>query len=638
MTPDRTKGADEAMEVAEASRQTEWEKPSFAADLFLGHVNLDLIHPFPLQDPEDKRIGDEYCAKLSKFLSENVDPEKIDATGEYPEEIFRGLNELGAWGMKIPKEYGGLGLSITNYNRAIATVATWCGSTVAWLSAHQSIGVPQPLKLFGTEEQKKKYLPRLAKGAISAFALTEPGVGSDPAKMETTARRAPDGKGWLITGEKLWCTNGLKAELLVVMAQTPPKVINGKERKQISAFIVETDSPGFEIVHRCQFMGLRGIGNVLMRFTDVYVPDENMLWNEGQGLKLALITLNTGRLTIPAGCAAAGRRMLQIAREWSNEREQWGQPIGKHDAIAQKLAWMASHTLAMEAIVWMTSGLADRDATDQRIEAAMAKMWNTEVAWQMVDHLVQIRGGRGYETAYSLAARGERPYPVERIMRDMRINRIFEGTTEIQHLVIAREAVDPHFKRANVMMKKDASKGELVAGLSKAGLHYAWWYPSKYLGWSRKPSYGDFGRLGKHMSYVDRQSRHLARAIFHAMTRYQAKLEKKQAILNRIVDIGTDLFAMTATISYATALAKQGGDAKNAPEMADLFCREARIRIEQNFRTLFSNHDDFAWKTVQKYLDNDYLWLEGQLVSGVPDSVNNLFPTAEMVEEAISRL
>src|SRR5437868_6576661 len=251
----KSQGAVEAMEVAEASRETEWEKPSFVGQLFLGNLDVDLSHPCPEQPADDKAEADEFLKKLERFLAENVDADKIDEQGEYDYDLFDGFTELGAWGMKIPKEYGGLGFSATNYNRAIGLVATWCGSSVAWLSAHQSIGVPQPLKLFGTEEQKKKWLPRLANGAISAFALTEPGVGSDPAKMATRAVPTPDGKGFLISGEKLWCTNVTKAEVIVVMAQTPPKIVNGKEKKQISAFILETNTPGVEVVHRCQFMG-----------------------------------------------------------------------------------------------------------------------------------------------------------------------------------------------------------------------------------------------------------------------------------------------------------------------------------------------------------------------------------------------
>jgi len=625
----KSQGAVEAMEVAEASRETEWEKPSFVGQLFLGKLDTDIIHPFPEQPAPDKAEADEFLAKLDRFLAENVDADKIDEQGEYDYSLFDGFAELGAWGMKIPKEYGGLGFSATNYNRAIGLVATWCGSTVAWLSAHQSIGVPQPLKLFGTEEQKKKYLPRLAKGAISAFALTEPGVGSDPAKMMTTATPSPDGKGWILNGEKLWCTNGLKAELIVIMAQTPPKMVKGKEKKQISAFILETDTPGFEIVHRCQFMGLRGIGNVLIKFNNCFVPKENLLWGEGLGLKLALITLNTGRLTIPAGCAAIGRRMVDIAKEWGLERVQWGAPIAKHEAVAAKIAWMASHTFAMEAIVWLTSGLADRGDVDLRLEAAMAKLFNTEVAWQCVDHLVQIRGGRGYETARSLRERGEKGYPVERIMRDMRINRIFEGTSEIQHLFIAREAVDPHMKRGYKILQPETPTGEKLAAAAKAGAHYAAWYPSKYVGWSRFPKYGEFGSLSGHMGYVERASRHLARSIFHAMMRFQAKLERKQMVLFRVVDIGTDLFAMSAAVSYATMLVKQGH--ANAVDLADVFCKEARMRIDYNFAHLFDNHDEESYRLVTKLLKNEYDWFRGPMVEPV-------MPTPEQLEEAIAKM
>ena len=629
MAETKTQGAVEAMEVAEASRETEWEKPSFVGDLFLGNLNLDLIHPFPEQPEADKAEADQFLNKLEKFLAENVDAEEIDRKGEYNYELFEGFKQLGAWGMKIPKEYGGLGFSATNYNRAIGLVATWCGSSVAWLSAHQSIGVPQPLKLFGSEEQKKKYLPRLAKGAISAFALTEPGVGSDPAKMQTFAKPSPDGKGWILNGEKLWCTNGLKAEVIVVMAQTPPKVVNGKEKKQISAFILEMNTPGVQIAHRCQFMGLRGIGNVLIKFKDVFIPAENLLWGEGLGLKLALITLNTGRLTIPAGCAAAGRRMVEIAREWVNERVQWGAPIGKHEAVASKLAWMASHTMAMEAIVWLTSGLADRGDVDLRLEAAMAKLFNTEVAWTCADHLVQIRGGRGYETAQSLEARGEKGIGVERIMRDMRINRIFEGTSEIQHLFIAREAVDPHMKRGYKILQPETPVGQKMTAAAKAGAFYAAWYPSRYIGWSRKPSYSDFGKLSKHMAFVERTSRRLSRSIFHAMMRYQAKLERKQMVLFRIVDIGTDLFAMSATISYAAMLAKKGQ--QNALDLADVFCHEARKRIDQTFAVLFDNYDEKEYRVVQNLMKGEFEWLEGRLVQP-------LVPSSEQIEEAIRKL
>src|SRR5438552_9478651 len=206
------------------------------------------------------------------------------------------------------------------------------------------------MKLFGTEEQKKRYFPRLAKGAISAFALTESGVGSDPAAMETTAVPTEDGQAFILNGEKLWCTNGTVAELLVVMARTPSKVVNGRERKQITAFMVETGWPGVQVVRRCQFMGLKGIENGVLRFTNVKVPKDMVLWGEGKGLKLALITLNTGRLTLPIGAVAVGKRCLEIVRDWASTRVQWGREIGQHDAVAQKIGTMAANTFAMEAV------------------------------------------------------------------------------------------------------------------------------------------------------------------------------------------------------------------------------------------------------------------------------------------------
>jgi Acyl-CoA dehydrogenase, C-terminal domain len=283
----------------------------------------------------------------------------------------------------------------------------------------------------------------------------------------------------------------------------------------------------------------------------------------------------------------------------------------------------------MEAIVWLTSALSDRGDVDLRLEAAMAKLFNTETAWTCADHLVQIRGGRGFETAQSLRARGEKGYPVERILRDMRINRIFEGTSEIQHLFIAREAVDPHMKRGYKILQPETPTKEKIAAAAKAGAYYAAWYPSRYAGWSRFPKFGEFGKLSGHMGFVERNARHLSRSIFHAMMRYQAKLERKQMVLFRIVDIGTDLFAMTAAISYATMLAKKGQ--KNAVDLADVFCREARMRINANFDNLFTDHDEAAYRLVSNLLKGEYDWFKGMMVQPV-------VPTAEQIEEAMRKL
>jgi alkylation response protein AidB-like acyl-CoA dehydrogenase len=514
----------ESLDVAESARETEWHHPSFVAELFQGHFREDLIAPYPLQDPKDKAIGDEFMGRLGTFLKENLDPDEVDRTGDLPQRVIDGLAKLGCWGMKIPKEYGGLGLSQINYNRAVAMVASYCGSTAVWLSAHQSIGVPQPLKLFGSDAQKKKFFPMFAKGAISAFALTEPGVGSDPAQMTTTAEPSSDGKTWTINGDKLWCTNGLVADVMAVMARTPSKMVNGKEKKQITAFIVEKGTKGIQYTHRCDFMGIRAIQNGVIKFKDVKVPAENILWGEGQGLKLALITLNTGRLTLPAAGAGMSKQALHIARQWGKDRVQWGQPVGKHEPGAVKIANMAASTFAQEAMTYYTSALVDKGGADIRLEAAMAKLFCSEASWKIADDLMQLRGGRGYETAASLRGRGEKGYAVERMMRDSRINRIIEGTSEIQHLFIAREALDKHMRLAGDLLNPKTPMGAKLSALFKCALYYPFWYLRLWLPTGLWPRFITYGSLGKHMRFVERTSRKLARTLFHQMVKFGPKL------------------------------------------------------------------------------------------------------------------
>jgi alkylation response protein AidB-like acyl-CoA dehydrogenase len=599
----------DARAVAEAAREAEWRKPSFAKQLFLGRLRIDLVHPHPRPTEEQRRKGEEFLDKMRAFCETSVDGLAIEQEARIPDKVVRGLKEMGALGMNIPEAYGGLGLSHVYYNKALMLAGSASPAVSVLLSAHQSIGVPQPIKLFGTEEQKQRFLPRCARSDISAFLLTEPDVGSDPARLGTVAAPTEDGSAYLLNGVKLWTTNGVVADLLVVMARVPE---SQGHKGGITAFVVEADSEGITVENRNSFMGLRGIENGVTRFHDVRVPAENLIGAEGAGLKIALTTLNTGRLSLPAMCAGTGKWCLKVAREWSSQRIQWGRPIGEHEAVAAKIAFVAATTFALEAVVELSGQMADEDRNDVRIEAALAKLYATEMAWLVADELVQIRGGRGYETAASLAARGERGVPAEQILRDLRIGRIFEGSTEIMHLLIARDVVDTHLRVAGGLIDPNAD----LSAKTKAARHaigfYARWLPPLAVGKGQIPSaYGEFGSLAPHLRFVERHSRELARSMFYGMSRWRGKMERKQGFLGRIVDIGAELFAMTAACVRAEMLQADDPEmGEAARELADAFCQQARLRVDELSGRLWRNTDDVDRGVAKRVMQGRYAWLE----------------------------
>lgn len=598
----------QAREVAEAARETEWHLPSFGKELYLGNFNFDLIYPQPKLDSAVVEKGEKFLATLKDFLSKEVDPLEIESKAKIPDHVVDGLKRIGALGMKVSEEYGGLGLSQVYYNKALAIFGVWHSALATLASAHQSIGLAEPLRLFGSEEQKREWLPKVASDHISAFLLTEPDVGSDPARLATSA--TPVDGGYKLNGKKLWATNGVVADVVVVMAKVP-KGVEG-HRGGISAFILPYDTPGVTVSNRNAFMGLHGIENSVTRLEDVFVPSENLIGKEGAGLKIALSTLNTGRLALPAVCLGATKWSTKIAREWCNERKQWGRPIGKHDAVAQKLAFIAGTAFGLEALLDVTSRLADDKSNDIRIEAAIAKLYGSEMSWQVIDELVQIRGGRGYETAASLKARGEKPIPVEQVFRDMRINRTFEGSTEIMHLLIAREAVDKHLAVAGDIIDPEADMGDKAKAAKAAAAFYSKWLPQLVAGKGHNPrSFSEFGKLGNHLRYVERSCRRLARQTFYAMSRYQGGMENRQTYLGRIVDIGAELFAISAAVAYADTLGKEKSERKEeAIELADMFANQARFRADRLFDELWSNTDDSNKAGAKGVLEGRYMWLE----------------------------
>ena len=599
----------EAREVAEAAREQEWQLPSFGRELFMGNFQLDLIHPQPKLDPAAVDKGERFLAGLSAFLVDKVDVREIEREAKLPDDVLQGFKDLGALGMKVPERYGGLGLSQVYYNRALTLVGSWHSSLSTLLSAHQSIGVAEPLVLFGSDEQKEKWLPLVAKDHVSAFLLTEPDVGSDPARLGATATPTEDGSGYLLNGRKLWATNGAIADVVVVMAGVPKGEGN---RGGISAFVLDYSSEGVTIEARNQFMGLRGIENSQTLLKDVFVPRENLIGKEGQGLKIALTTLNTGRLALPAICVGVSKWATKVAREFAAERVQWGQPVGKHEAVAEKLAFIAGTSFGLEAMLDVAGRLADDKSADIRIEAALGKLLASELGWQVTDELMQVRGGRGYETAESLEARGERGVPVEQAMRDMRINRIFEGSTEIMHLMIAREAVDTHLEVAGDILEPGVELKDKAKAAKEAAAFYPKWLAGLATGKGQSPAaFSEFGELAKHLRYAERSSRKLARSTFYGMTRWQAKLERKQGYLGRLVDIGAELFAISSAVVYANTLKQEQPErGEQAEELADLFCRQSRRRVDVLFDALWANDDAANYESALKLLDGRYAWLE----------------------------
>ena len=602
-TSKMSSGKKAALEMAEESRDKN-RLSGFASSLFMGNPDFSKVFPFPEPTAEDQSIGDNFIEKLTTYLDTKTNPDEIDFTGEIPDEVFKGLAELKAFAIKIPEEYGGLGLSQTNYSRAITELGKRCGNLTALLSAHQSIGIPQPLIVFGTEAQKQKYLTKISEGAVSAFALTEHEVGSDPARMSTSATLSDDGKEWILNGEKLWCTNGLKASYLVVMAKTP---LEGRPHAT-TAFIVEAEQAGVEIINRCRFMGLKALYNGVIRFTDVRIPVENIIHEVGKGLKVALTTLNTGRLSLPAGCAGMMNEALKISLEWTGKREQWGQSIGKHAAIAGKIADISANAYATESMVKYVSALVDHDKkTDIRIEAAIAKLWGTEAACQSIDDTMQLKGGRGYETAQSLKERGETADPIERMYRDVRINTIFEGSSEIMKLLIAREALDPHLRAGAAAVDSRKSLGARFLGLLKAGAFYTWWYPSRYLPQQNNIPSNLPPALKKEAKRIVKLSKKLARELFHGMLLFGPTLDKQQLFLGRIVDVGAELFAMSASIGETSVLLSKADANKNekakALELTQYLCDRGAQRIRILFNSLHRSPDKKGYQLAQHLLD-----------------------------------
>ena len=604
---------------AEAVAETARDKASytgFLAALFEAEVRWELFTSIDI--PQASPPALDFFERFKRTLL-TLDPERIDREGELPEPVLKTLADLGAFGIKIPKQFGGQEFTQYEYQQ----LATLCGSVDAsltvLLSAAQSIGVPEPLRLFGTAEQKAKYLPRLARGEISGFALTERHVGCDISKVETYAVRVTEnGKtvAYRLTGQKFFITNSAKRDgeflstMLVVIARIvdrPEEVQDPQVQKRYGAFIVETQWPGCSVT-RLHFEGVRGIYNGAPAFDQVYVPAENLLGSEEDGLRIALATLTVGRLTLPAACLGGLKQCLSVMRWWGRTRVQWNKPIGEHNLIGEKLCRAAAYTLALEAVMAFCGAWADKKG-DLRLESAASKILGSEWYWYVVNDLFQVRGGRGFMTAESQRNSGEIGIPVMRMMCDARINLVWEGTSEILRIWMAREGLAPYIEHALALLTGTPSQ-RLVAPLYYGRMALRSASPFSFL----LHNSGIFGKeYARWVRCIESSTRRLTRVILGMTIRHRQSLHHKQLLLQDIVDDSLALFPMAATIWYASRpemKAKPG-----IRTLVDYFCQDMMDRLNPEAKSINRHKkDDGVYRLSKAIMNGEYEWLEAGIV------------------------
>jgi len=596
---------------------------SFMTDLFLGHPQFSWLVPSP-EAPEEQRIGEAYCEKVSSFLQDHVNPEEIERNAKIPDAVLAGLFDLGAFSMKIPKEYGGLGFSYKNYGRVLTLIAGWSNVLSLTVAVPQSIGIAMPILLFGNEEQKRTYLPRIVRNEISAFALTEPLTGSDAANVRTEAVLDTDGKTFLLNGEKLWCTNGPIAGFLTLIARVPAKKEyhqgkiqwrptpkgEGADRAVHTAFIVDMHSPGITIEQRCQFEGCRGIENGYMTFRNVHIPADHVIGDIGKGLRYALTILNIGRaISIPAICLGMAKQAWQPTLDRANSRVTFQKPLGERHTQQKRIGLMAADLFAMEALSNLVWHLADQNTYDIRIEAAIAKIACSEKTIQFLRDAQIIFGGLGYETAASKGFRGEPAFGIEQLVRDVEMYRIGEGATDILRPFVAREALNPHLERAKAYLDERLTPEEHTREMLALFRQYL---PHFWEQWKRKPlperSEFEHPRVRRILMYAERASRRLARAILSVLALHQERLRDDQGRQNRIETVGEDILIMAATALHAVAQERT----QHIPgvwDLVDEVFREARKRIDRAIPEIIHNEDMQVIHVGKRALQNHYPWL-----------------------------
>lgn len=564
--------------------------PSFAKALFLGHILSDRIFPFPAAKKEEEELLALMLNAIQK-LAKSIDGGRIESEKRIPEDILTRLREMGFFGLIIPEEYGGLGLSNTNYVKVVSATSLIDASITVTLGAHQSIGL-KALLMFGSPEQKRSYLPKLASGEwIAAFGLTEPGAGSDARSLKTTAELSPDGSHYVLNGSKIWITNGGIADFFTVFARTFHRDAHDQRVEKITCFIVTRDMAGFSSGPEEQKLGLLGSSTTSLHFDSVKVPVENVIGEAGKGFKIAMAVLNNGRLGLAGACALGSKKLIQLALEHAQQRKQFGKPLAEFGLIQSKLANMAVDTFAAESMVRVTSELMDLGTYDYSLETAMCKVFCTEAEWRAVNESLQIAGGAGYM----------REYAYEKALRDSRIFMIWEGANEVLRLFVGLAGLQgpgQELKEIAQALKKPLTDVVRSLGLlSDFGVRWI----QRRVGAAEQLKGAD-PVFRKEAHTFEKYTAYLAAESERVLLRYGKKIIDNEFLVRRFADVAIDLYAISCTLSHATQLIKDNGRDQAAHEvrMAKAFTRKARRRMAENFRRLQRNDDELETKIAEE--------------------------------------
>jgi acyl-CoA dehydrogenase family protein 9 len=596
---------------AEALLGPEPTSMGFVKNLFWGNLREDLVLPYPLPDPEETARCDQLLAALDEYLKNEHPSVAIDQEQEIPRWVIDRLFELGVMGMTIPREFGGLGLGITSYNRVLERIGRSCGSTAVLVSAHQSIGC-KAIMLFGTAEQKAKWLPHLAKSWVSAFCLSEPNVGCDAGGQETRCELSPDGEHYIINGEKKWATSGALSQIFTVMAKQKIKGKDGKETEKVTALVCTPDMEGVDIFQKNRAKcGIRGTWQARIRFKNVRVPKVNRLGDEGRGLNIALSCLNFGRCTLSAGMLGGAKAVMDQAIKWSQTRFQFGRPLSDFELVRQMVANMAAMDYAMDAVLYMTTGMLDRHDEDIMMETAICKVFCSEMGWRVVNHGMQIMGGEGYMTENE----------VERVFRDSRINLIVEGANEVmlsfifayggkqlaERMLGIQQAVGWDSDQGMGGNLTRILRGMTNTKIAKAAVPLAL---ELFLGIRRRAPvlsriHPSLREMADHFCMLVREHSHQFK---QASRIYEEQIVSRQAVQARIADTAVWLHAWACTLSRLDHDVREGGE---GPEFernraaAMHFFSLAEVAIHHNFREIYENSDDTMLKAADAALKHN---------------------------------